>query len=237
MADAAGALEELERSRSSALSDSSDRSTTIDDRRRAGNEAADRAGARELRQDLRFLLRADDQDFVYYLEARGRGTVPARVADRRLAHRPRGAVRSLPHGRPDLGHAGRRRVVRLRQGPARHRRRRRTSRAVGVRLRAQALLYLPRRMPPPKSPAFAEAVARETIELLTRSRGRAFVLFTSYRVLRRAAARRDGAALSDPRAGHGAALGADRGVPVDAERGAAGDLELLAGRGRRRARR
>ena len=31
----------------------------------------------------------------------------------------------------------------------------------------QALLYLPRRMPPPKSPAFAEAVARETIELLT----------------------------------------------------------------------
>ena len=48
----------------------------------------------------------------------------------------------------------------------------------------QALLYLPRRMPPPKSPAFAEAVARETIELLTRSRGRAFVLFTSYAVLR-----------------------------------------------------
>ena len=39
-------------------------------------------------------------------------------------------------------------------------------------------------MPPPKSPAFAEAVAREAIELLTRSRGRAFVLFTSYAVLR-----------------------------------------------------
>ncbi len=50
--------------------------------------------------------------------------------------------------------------------------------------RTQALLYLPRRMPPPKSPAFAEAAARETIELLKRSRGRAFVLFTSYAVLR-----------------------------------------------------
>jgi ATP-dependent DNA helicase DinG len=48
----------------------------------------------------------------------------------------------------------------------------------------QALLYLPRRMPPPKSTSFAEAVARETIALLTRSRGRAFVLFTSYRILR-----------------------------------------------------
>jgi ATP-dependent DNA helicase DinG len=39
-------------------------------------------------------------------------------------------------------------------------------------------------MPPPKSPSFPEAAARETIELLTRSRGRAFVLFTSYAVLR-----------------------------------------------------
>ena len=39
-------------------------------------------------------------------------------------------------------------------------------------------------MPPPKSPSFAEAVARETIALLTHSRGRAFVLFTSYAVLR-----------------------------------------------------
>jgi ATP-dependent DNA helicase DinG len=39
-------------------------------------------------------------------------------------------------------------------------------------------------MPPPKAPNFAEAVAREAIELLKRSRGRAFVLFTSYAVLR-----------------------------------------------------
>ena len=84
---------------------------------------------------------------------------------------------------------------------------RRGARAVRVRLRPQALLYLPRRMPPPKAPAFAEAAARETIEMLKRSRGRAFVLFTSYAVLRDGAAvRRDGAAVSDPRAGHGAAV-------------------------------
>jgi len=48
----------------------------------------------------------------------------------------------------------------------------------------QALLYLPRRMPPPKAPTFGEAAAREVIEILRRSRGRAFVLFTSYAVLR-----------------------------------------------------
>ena len=48
----------------------------------------------------------------------------------------------------------------------------------------QAILYLPRRMPSPKSPEFADAVARETIELLSRTQGRAFVLFTSYSMLR-----------------------------------------------------
>jgi ATP-dependent DNA helicase DinG len=49
---------------------------------------------------------------------------------------------------------------------------------------SQALLYLPRRMPPPKSPGFAAAVAIEAIDILRRTRGRAFVLFTSYAVLR-----------------------------------------------------
>ena len=49
---------------------------------------------------------------------------------------------------------------------------------------AQAMLYLPRRMPSPKSPDFGDAAARETLEILRRTRGRAFVLFTSYGVLR-----------------------------------------------------
>jgi ATP-dependent DNA helicase DinG len=48
----------------------------------------------------------------------------------------------------------------------------------------QAILYLPRRMPPPRSEQFATAVAREVLEILKRTSGRAFVLFTSYSVLR-----------------------------------------------------
>jgi ATP-dependent DNA helicase DinG len=39
-------------------------------------------------------------------------------------------------------------------------------------------------VPSPKSPTFSAAAAREVIEILKRSRGRAFVLFTSYAMLR-----------------------------------------------------
>ena len=116
----------------------------------------------------------------------GAGAVSsARVADRRLADRPRRAVRPLSHA----SSSRRPRSPWTARSP--------TSKGGSVSARAdeirvpsefdfarQALLYLPRRMPPPKSPSFAEAVARETIALLTHSRGRAFVLFTSYKVLR-----------------------------------------------------
>ena len=49
----------------------------------------------------------------------------------------------------------------------------------------QTILYLPRRMPDPRSPSYAEAAGREIVDILTRTRGRAFVLFTSYGMLRR----------------------------------------------------
>jgi ATP-dependent DNA helicase DinG len=44
----------------------------------------------------------------------------------------------------------------------------------------QALLYVPQHLPDPRSPAFTAAAADEIIEILKHSRGRAFVLFTSY---------------------------------------------------------
>jgi ATP-dependent DNA helicase DinG len=49
----------------------------------------------------------------------------------------------------------------------------------------QSILYLPKRMPDPRSLPFADAAAREVVEILKRSSGRAFVLFTSYANLRR----------------------------------------------------
>ena len=141
-----------------------------------------RAG--ELRNDLRFLLRADDPDFVYYVESRGRQlflraspvTVSRLVRDA-IFDRFRTIVLTSAtlavdasfdyvKGRLGIGECD---AVRV---------------ASEFDFARQALLYLPRRMPAPKTPSFAEAVARETIELLKCSHGRAFVLFTSYAVLR-----------------------------------------------------
>jgi ATP-dependent DNA helicase DinG len=45
----------------------------------------------------------------------------------------------------------------------------------------QAALYLPRHLPDPGSPSFAEAVAREIVQLAQITGGRAFALFTSLR--------------------------------------------------------
>ena len=50
--------------------------------------------------------------------------------------------------------------------------------------REQAILYLPPAMPDPRSPEFNRAAAQTIAELLDRTRGRAFVLFTSYAAMR-----------------------------------------------------
>lgn len=48
----------------------------------------------------------------------------------------------------------------------------------------QALLYVPQHLPDPRSPAFTGQAAGEIIRILQHSRGRAFVLFTSYQQMR-----------------------------------------------------
>ncbi len=51
----------------------------------------------------------------------------------------------------------------------------------------QALLYTPKGLPPdPNDPAYTEAVVKAALPVLKASRGRAFLLFTSHRALRRA---------------------------------------------------
>jgi ATP-dependent DNA helicase DinG len=53
----------------------------------------------------------------------------------------------------------------------------------------QALLYVPRDLPPPADDSFSAAFAQRTLELLEVTNGRAFLLFTSHRALRDAATR------------------------------------------------
>jgi ATP-dependent DNA helicase DinG len=57
----------------------------------------------------------------------------------------------------------------------------------------QTILYLPKSMPDPRSPNFCQALSSEVLDILRRSHGRAFVLFTSYANLREVHATIEGA--------------------------------------------
>jgi ATP-dependent DNA helicase DinG len=158
--------------------------------RRSDGEPADEVlatlarRARDLHQDLSFLIRASDTDFVYYVESRGRGLFlraspidVSRLAKEALFDRMRATVLTSA----TLAVDGSFEYLKSRLG---------IREASQVRVPSefdyarQALLYLPRRMPSPKAPTFSAAAAREVIEILERTRGRAFVLFTSYAMLR-----------------------------------------------------
>ena len=140
--------------------------------------------SRELRDDLRFLLRAGDNEFVYFVELRGRGVFlraspidVSTIVRELLLDRLQTTVLTSA----TLAVEGTFDYIRDRLG-IRH--------ADEVRLPSefdytrQAILYLPRRMPDPRSENFAVAAGREVIEILKRTQGRAFVLFTSYATMR-----------------------------------------------------
>jgi ATP-dependent DNA helicase DinG len=143
---------------------------------------ARRAG--ELRDDLQFLLAANDSAYVYFLETRGRGVFlraapidVSAIVKAQLLDRMRATVLTSA----TLAVEGSFEYVRRRLG---------IDDAVELRVPSefdfatQSLLYLPRRMPPPKTPAFVDAVAAQVVAILTRTEGRAFVLFTSYAMMR-----------------------------------------------------
>ena len=187
-----------------------------------GNEAvaALQRRAGELRADLRFLMRAADPDFVYYIEVRGRASgsgsasVSGNDASALTSGGPSGGGGAGPSSRDgsrfflraspvDVSRITRevlfermRTVVLTSATLAVDGSFEYLKGRLGIRqaeeLRVasefdyagQALLYMPRPLPSPKTSAFAAAAAREIVEIVTRSRGRAFVLFTSYAVLR-----------------------------------------------------
>jgi ATP-dependent DNA helicase DinG len=141
-----------------------------------------RAG--EIRDDLKLLLRTGDPDYVYFLEARGRSVFlraspidVSTIVRELLLDRMQATVLTSA----TLSVAGSFEYVRSRLG---------VKDALEItlpsefRYEEQAILYLPPQMPDPRSPAFARAAGREILEILTRTEGRAFVLFTSYSVLR-----------------------------------------------------
>ena len=140
--------------------------------------------AAELKRDVQFLTRADDPGHVYYLDIRGRGVFlrasPIDVSDiirEMLLDRMTATVLTSATMSVD----GRFDYVRSRLGVRQAHETRLLSEFDYTR---QAILYLPKKMPDPRSPEFVGAAGREVVEILRRTRGRAFVLFTSYANLR-----------------------------------------------------
>jgi ATP-dependent DNA helicase DinG len=152
---------------------------------KAGEDAATlarRAGL--LRDELRFLLRGGDEEYVYFVEFRGRGiflrAAPidvSAIVREHLFDRMQTTVLTSATLTVD----GTFDYVRARLGIAD---------ADEIRLPSefdfarQAILYLPQRMPDPRADNFAVAASREVIQILKRTKGRAFVLFTSYVTMR-----------------------------------------------------
>ncbi|HVB36979.1 MAG TPA: ATP-dependent DNA helicase, partial [Vicinamibacterales bacterium] len=152
---------------------------------RSGDDALALARrAAELREQLAFILNADDPAYVYYVELRGRAVFlraspidVSAIVRELLLDRMQGTVLTSATLTVDESFE----YVRGRLG---------IGRAEEIRLPSefdydrQAILYLPRSMPDPRSPQFAPAAAREIVAILRRTNGRAFVLFTSYAMLR-----------------------------------------------------
>ncbi|MGB9178860.1 MAG: ATP-dependent DNA helicase [Pyrinomonadaceae bacterium] len=135
---------------------------------------------RQLRFDLQFIVAGDDKHFVYWLERRGRGVflraspidVSGLLQDK-LFERTNTVVLTSA----TLASAGSFDFIRERLGLAEAEDLIAPS---SFDYENQAVLYLPPRMPDPRSPQWAEAAAAEVIKILNATEGRAFVLSTSF---------------------------------------------------------
>jgi ATP-dependent DNA helicase DinG len=140
--------------------------------------------ALELSHGLRFILEEDDEEYVYWLEKRCRGVflkaTPIDVS-RLLAERLFLHVDTVVLTSATLAVAGGFDYVQKRLGVEQAR----TLVVPGhFDYQKQALLYVPQHLPDPRSPAFTGSASEEVVRLLQHSRGRAFVLFTSYQQMR-----------------------------------------------------
>src|SRR5947209_1424190 len=153
---------------------------------------------RETRFNLEFIIAGDDRRYVYWTERRGRGVflraspidVSTLLQDKLFER-----VETVVLTSATLASAGNFDFIRRRLGlaaaefsaddeetvsgsPAAEKTDELVA-ASGYNYEEQAVLYLPPRMPDPRSPQWTERAAEEIIELLNVSRGRAFVLSTS----------------------------------------------------------
>src|SRR6266478_197683 len=138
----------------------------------------------ELKNQLSFWSRGDNRSFVYWVERRGRGcflqATPIDVASV-LAEKLFDKLDTVIMTSATLAVGGTFEFTEKRLGIV-------STRSVVVPshfdYQKQALLYVPQHLPDPRSPAFVKSAAEEVTRILKHSRGRAFVLFTSYQQMR-----------------------------------------------------
>jgi len=139
---------------------------------------------RQIRFDLQFIITGEDRKFVYWLERRGRGLFlrasPIDVSGL-LEDKLFGEVGTVVLTSATLSSAGSFAFIRGRLG---------LDHAEGLiaestfDYQSQALLYLPPKMPDPRSREWPEAAAAEVVKIVNATEGRAFVLSTSFAGMR-----------------------------------------------------
>jgi ATP-dependent DNA helicase DinG len=138
----------------------------------------------EASQTLKFWMESDSSGHVYWMERRGRGcyleATPIDVSSI-LKDKLFEQIDTVVLTSATLAVSGSFEFVKNRLGV-------RSPRTLAVPghydYQNQALLYVPQHLPDPRRPGFLEEAVGETIRLLELSRGRAFVLFTSYAQMR-----------------------------------------------------
>lgn len=139
---------------------------------------------KELEESLRLVIEGEDASYVYWMERRGRGVflqaTPIDVSEI-LSERLFGQLPTVVLTSATLAVEGKYEYIRGRLG------------VVDARelvtpghfdYAKQALLYVPSQLPDPRSNLFVAKATEAVLEILRCSRGRAFVLFTSYQQMR-----------------------------------------------------
>ncbi|AWI74054.1 helicase [Parazoarcus communis] len=146
--------------------------------------------AQEMSERLRRWLSPEEKDLIRWVEIFAQSlalnATPLHVSDvfkRQLEAQPRAWVftsATLAVGKADFGHYNRELGLAWMDPPP-------MTAVWGSPFdyATQALLYAPQGMPDPNSPDYIEAVARTALPLIRAARGRAFVLCTSLRAMRR----------------------------------------------------
>ena len=140
--------------------------------------------AQAIHESLKFMVESDDPTYVYWMEKRGRGTflqaTPIDVSGI-LAQRLFEKLDCVILTSATLAVAGDFSFIQKRLGLE-------SSRTLIVPghfdYQKQALLYIPQHLPDPRDAAFTKLASEEIIRILELSKGRAFVLFTSYSQMR-----------------------------------------------------